>query len=182
MWTRVAPRPPERGGGTPSPRSMLVRSSLSGAGVLAAYFVLPFTSALTASTVLVLSGGLVPVAVLLVRQIRAIRVSPAPRAQTLGTLALTVPVFVVVLATTYYLMFRTVPDHWSEPLSKLDAFYFTVTAIATAGFGDITAVSQAARAVVTVQMVGNLLLVDLVARVIVHAVQEGPERRRSAPE
>ncbi|GEO94269.1 metal transporter [Kocuria turfanensis] len=179
MRTGRAPGPPDKGR-TRGPRSMLVRSSLSGLGVLLAYFCLPFTSAFTASTVLVLTGGLVVVAGLLVRQIRAIKVSPAPRAQAFGTLALTVPVFVVVFSLTYHLMSRAAPEHWSEPLSRLDAFYFTVTVIATVGFGDITAVSQAARAVVTVQMIGNLLLVGLIARVIMGAVQEGLARRGSA--
>lgn len=173
--------PPDRDG-TSGLRSMLVVSSLSGLGVLVAYFVLPFTSAFTASTILVLAGGLVLVAALLVWQIRAIRFSPAPRAQAFGTLVFTLPVFVVVFATTYYLMSRAGPEHWSEPLSRLDAFYFTVTVIATVGFGDITAVSQTARAVVTVQMIGNLLLVGLIARVIMRAVQEGLDRRDSVSE
>jgi voltage-gated potassium channel len=157
-----------------------VPSSLAGLGVLVACFVLPFTSALTASTILVLAGGLVLGAVLLVRQIRAIRVCPMPRAQAFGTLALTLSVCVVVFATTYYQMSRAVPEHWSEPLSRLDAFYFAVTVIATVGFGDITAVPQAARAAVTMQMIGNLLLVGLIARVLMSAVQEGLERRGSA--
>lgn len=181
MRTGRGPGPPGRNG-TPGLRRMLVRSTLSGLGVVLAYFVLPFTSAFTGSTVLVLVGGLVLVAALLGWQIRAIRVSPVPRAQAFGTLALTLPVFVVVFAATYYLMSRAVPEHWSEPLSRLDAFYFAVTVIATVGFGDITAVSQAARAVVTVQMIGNLLLVGLIARVIMRAVQEGLERRDSESE
>lgn len=181
MRFRQVPGPPEQGG-TPSPRGTLVRSSLAGVGVLTAYFVLPFTSALTADTIVVLVGGISLVAGLLVWQIHAIKISPTPRAQALGTLVLTVPVFFTVFATTYFLMSRAVPEHWSEPLSRLDALYFTVTIAATVGFGDITAVSQAARAVVTVQMVGNLLLVGLIARVIMGAVQKGLERKRSRPE
>lgn len=181
MRIRQAPGPPEQGG-TASARGTLVRSALSGVGVVTAYFVLPFTSALTAETIVVLVGGLALVAGLLVWQIHAIMVSPTPRAQALGTLVATVPVFFTVFATTYFLMSRAVPDHWSEPLSRLDALYFTVTVAATVGFGDITAVSQAARAVVTVQMVGNLLLVGLVARVIMGAVQKGLERRRHLSE
>lgn len=181
MRNRQAPGPLEQGG-TASARGTLVRSSLAGVVVLSAYFVLPFTSALTAATIVVLVGGLAVVAGLLVWQIHAIKVSPTPRAQALGTLVLTVPVFFTVFATTYFLMSRAAPDHWSEPLSRLDALYFTVTVAATVGFGDITAVSQAARAAVTVQMVGNLLLVGLIARVIMGAVQKGLERRRSLSE
>jgi voltage-gated potassium channel len=180
---RSGQSPGTRGSGrSQGSRRMVVRSSLSGAGVLVAYFVLPFTSVLTASTIAVLAGGLAVVAVLLSWQIHAIRVSPAPRAQALGTLVLTVPVFLVVFATTYFLMSRTSPEHWSEPLSRLDALYFTVTVVATVGFGDITAVSQTARAVVTVQMIGNLIIVGLIARVVMRAVEEGVARRGSAAE
>jgi voltage-gated potassium channel len=181
MRSGHVPGPPERRG-APSARGTVVRSLLSGAGVLTAYFVLPFTSALTTETIVVLVGGLTLVAGLLVWQVHAIQVSPTPRARALGTLVFTVPVFFTVFASTYFLMSRAVPEHWSEPLSRLDALYFTVTVAATVGFGDITAVSQAARAVVTLQMMGNLLLVGLIARVIMGAVQKGLERQRSLPE
>ena len=62
-------------------------------------------------------------------------------------------------------------------MTRLDSMYFTVTVFATVGFGDITAVSQGARAVTTVQMMGGLVLVGLIARVIVGAVQVGRSRR-----
>jgi hypothetical protein len=74
-------------------------------------------------------------------------------------------------------MGRSDPQQFSEPLTRLDAAYFTVTVFATVGFGDITAVSETARAVVTVQMLGGLVLVGLIARVVVGAVQEARTRR-----
>jgi hypothetical protein len=54
--------------------------------------------------------------------------------------------------------------------------YFTVTVFATVGFGDITAVSQSARAVAMTQMLGDLVLVGLIARAIVDAVNRGRNR------
>ena len=53
-----------------------------------------------------------------------------------------------------------------------------VTVFATVGFGDISAVSSVARVLVTVQMVGDLVLIGLVLRVFMTAVDRG--RRRAA--
>jgi hypothetical protein len=54
----------------------------------------------------------------------------------------------------------------------------TVTAFSTVGFGDITAASQPARLVVTVQMLLDLLVLGLGIRVIIGAVQRA---RQQAP-
>jgi hypothetical protein len=94
-----------------------------------------------------------------------------------GALAVSVPLFLIVFATTYYLMAQSDPAGWSEPLSRLDALYFTLTVFATVGFGDIVATSAGARVAVTTQMACGLLLVGLIARVVVGAMQEGVRRR-----
>ena len=171
---------PERAPGRPALRTLL-RSLLVSTAVIVGYFVLPFTSDLTADTVVVLVVGTLLVAVLLVWQIRGIVVSPYPRARAVGALTLTVTLFFVVFALTYYLMGEADASNWSEPLTRLDAMYFTVTVFATVGFGDISAVSETARAVVTGQMVGDLLIVGLFARLVVRAMQEGLARRDSPP-
>jgi Zn-dependent protease with chaperone function len=158
---------------------LTVPSLLVSAAFVIGYFVLPFTSALTAGTVTVLLVGIALITGSLVWQIRAIRVSPYPRARAMGTLLLTVPLFLVVFATVYYVMGRAEPTSWSEPLSRLDALYFAVTTFATVGFGDIHAVSEDARAVVTIQMIGDLVLIGLITRVVVRAVQEGLARREA---
>ena len=41
---------------------------------------------------------------------------------------------------------------FTEPLTRADALYFTVTVFSTVGFGDITAKSETARVVLIVQM------------------------------
>jgi len=54
--------------------------------------------------------------------------------------------------------------------------YFSTTVFTTVGFGDITAKSQAARVVVTMQMFLDLVILGLVARLIVNAVKMGKQR------
>lgn len=155
----------------------LARSFLTATAIVTAYFVLPMTMSLALDGVVVLLGGLTAVAGLIVWQIWAILRSPYPGLRAVDALVVTVPFFFVVFATIYYLMESVDPGSWSEPLTRLDAMYFTVTVFATVGFGDITAASQAARAVTTVQMIVGLALVGLIARVMADAVKESRRRR-----
>ena len=159
----------------------LLRSLLVAAAICAAYFVLPLPTRLSASPILRLAGGLVVVGLLLTWQIREILRSPYPGARAVGALLVSIPLFLVLFATTYVLLGERDPGMFSEPLSRLDAMYFTVTIFATVGFGDITAVTQTARAVATTQMVGDLVLVGLIARAIVDAVNRGRDRLGATP-
>ena len=154
----------------------LLRSLLVSVVIVAGYFLLPM-SRLDGSLTAALGGGLAVVTLLLGWQIREISRSPYPRVRAIGALATSVPLFLAVFATTYYLMGLAQPDNFSEPLTRLDAAYFTVTVFATVGFGDVLAVSPAARAVATVQMLGNLVVVGLVARTLLGAVQTSLSRR-----
>lgn len=59
------------------------------------------------------------------------------------------------------------PASYSEPLSRLDSVYFTVSTMTTTGFGDITPRSSAARAVCLAQMASGFLLLGIVAALLV---------------
>ena len=52
---------------------------------------------------------------------------------------------------------------------------------ATVGFGDVTATAAVARLVVTGQMVVDLIILGLGARVILGAVSRGRQRRPAEP-
>ncbi len=155
----------------------LLRSLLFASAVVVGYFVLPFTSRFVTETILQLVLGLAALSALLLWQIWEILRSPVPGARAVGALMVSVPLFLTVFATTYYVMGDSDPSTFSEPMSRLDSMYFTVTMFATVGFGDITAVSETARAVAILQMLGGLVLVGLIARVIFGAVQEGRSRQ-----
>ena len=55
-------------------------------------------------------------------------------------------------------MERASAASFTEPLTRTDALYFTVTVFSTVGFGDIAAKSEAARIVLIVQMPADLAL------------------------
>lgn len=158
----------------------LIRSLLVSAALATAYFVLPMTRG-GVTAVLVLVAGLALTASLLVWEIRGILRSPHPGIKAVQGLVLVVSVFFVGFATTYFLMGQSNPGTFNQSLSRLDAAYFTVTIFATVGFGDIVAVTEPGRAVTLIQMIADLALIGVVARVVVRAVavakgrQEDPE-------
>jgi uncharacterized membrane protein YecN with MAPEG domain len=155
----------------------LLRSLVVSLAIFVGYFVLPMEH-LDTNTVLQLTVGLVFVAALLAWQMYSIARSPYPRIRAVGALATTVPLFFAVFAATYYVMERTQPGSFTEPLTRLDSIYFVVTTFATVGFGDIAGVSEQARAIITVQMIGDLVIVGFVARAMLNAVQASLRRRR----
>ena len=69
------------------------------------------------------------------------------------------------------------PDSFSEPLSRTDALYFTVTVFATVGFGDIAPRTDVARIVTMVQMIVGLIAVGLLGKIVFAAMQKGLRRQ-----
>jgi voltage-gated potassium channel len=154
-------------------RRALVRPTLSGAALFVLYFALPLDSRFRAGTVVILFAGLSALAGLVALQVRTIVRSPYPRLTAITALAFSIPLFVLLFATAYFLMEQTASTAFSQSMTRLDALYFTVTVLTTVGFGDIAPHSELARALTTVQMVGDLLLIGLVVRVLLGAVQTG---------
>jgi hypothetical protein len=114
-------------------------------------------------------------------QVIGIRSATYPRLRAIEALSLSAPPFLFVFAATYFATERGISGSFSEGLTRTDALYLAVTVFASVGFGDITPVTQAARVMVTVQMIGDLILVGLVARVILGAVRTGLRQHESDP-
>ena len=169
MWTPIASR-----------RAVVLtalRSTLVITGLVVAYYELPLDKPFAGEHGVVLVLGLMGVAALLVFQVRAITHSPHPRLRAVDALASTLPPFLLLYSTAYYLMEHSQVTNFKQPMTRTDALYFAVTVFSTVGFGDIAPLTQAARIVVTTQMIGDLLLLSLAARVVVGAVQQGVRRQ-----
>lgn len=163
-------------------RRLLVRTVarpvLTMTGLLILYFVLPLGDRDTMPSPVVFFLELLLVAVLLGLQMRQISTADYPRLRAIEALSLSVPLFILVFAAVYYETARDSPSTFSEAMSRTDSLYFTVTTFASVGFGDITPVSQTARIVVMIQMIGDLILLGFVAHAIVGAVQVGIRRKQ----
>jgi hypothetical protein len=82
-----------------------------------------------------------------------------------------------MFAALYVVLGTDSASNFSQPLTRTNALYFTVTVFSTVGFGDITAKTETARLVVTVQMISDLIVLGLGIKVIVGAVTRGRQRR-----
>jgi voltage-gated potassium channel len=154
-----------------------VRSLLVAAVLVAIYYLLPLDRPWDAATATRLLVGLLVVAGVMVWQVRTIAGARYPGVRAAETLALILPLFLLLFASTYFLMERASAGSFTQPLTRTDALYFTVTVFSTVGFGDITAKSETARIVVIIQMLADLVLLGAGIRVLLSAVQRGRERR-----
>ena len=157
----------------------LFRSLVTTVVLVGAYYLLPLDH--IRSVPLALAGGLLILLAGAVWQLRAITRARYPAVRAVQALATTVPLFLLLFASAYFAMARASTANFNtSPLTRTDALYFTVTTFSTVGYGDITAVSQSARLVVTVQMLLDLLAVGLGIRVFVGAVQAARRQARPA--
>ena len=183
MTDSPGPEPGARGAARAPWRAIVwaaLRAGGSTAALVAIYYVLPLNRITGWAAVTILVIGLVLLSGLVVSQVRSIIASPFPGLRGVEALATSVPLFLLLFAATYVVLAKMSASNFSQPLTRTDALYFTVTVFATVGFGDITATTQAARLVVTGQMIADLIIIGVAVKVIAGAVQRGRERRPGA--
>jgi Ion channel len=71
---------------------------------------------------------------------------------------LIIPLYLLLFASTYFLMERASAANFTQSLTRTDALYFSVTVFTTVGFGDIAARSETARVLLIIQMLADLAL------------------------
>jgi hypothetical protein len=170
-------------------RRMMIRGALRAAGsttaLVALYYVLPLDRMSSAVAVTTLIIGLVLLVTLISFHVRAIIESQYPNLRAVEALAVSLPFFLLLFASTYLALSSISDGNFSEPLTHTDAMYFAMTVFSTVGFGDITAKSETARLVVTGQMAADLIVLGLGAKVILGAVtrsrQQQPKGAGGAP-
>jgi voltage-gated potassium channel len=175
----------EWNGGTHQGRAIVVtllRSCAAAGLLLLAYYRAPLDRPIDWSTGWLFVLALLLFAGVMVVSVRSIMRSDRPRLRAIRALGLGLPLLLVVFAATYCTVAGQQPDAFSEPLSRTDGIYFTVTVFATVGFGDITPVSELARVLVTIQMLVGLIAVGVIAKVVLGAVQVAVARRAGTPE
>ena len=151
---------------------------------VAVFYLLPLDPDQHVAPLALAAMALAAFTVILGLQVMAITRSPHPGVRAVEALVATVPLFVLIFAAVYFVMSASSPADFTEALTRTDAIYFTTTVFSTTGFGDIAAVSETARVVVTAQMLLDLLILGIGVKVIAGAVRIGRERsgQRVAPE
>ena len=147
-----------------------LRSVLIAAVLVVLYYVLPLDRPWDSDTAVRLLIGLVVFAGVLVWGVRIIAGSHYPGMRAAEALALVLPFILVLFASTYFLMERASAASFTQPLTRTDALYFTVTVFSTVGFGDISAKSETARVVLMIQMLADLAFLGAGVRVLLAGV------------
>lgn len=141
--------------------------------LLVLYFVIPYRGLDEWGPLIGLVLGLAAVVILIGSQIRRIVRSTHPELRAIEALAATLPLFILLFASAYYALSVADQGNFTASLTRIDALYFTVTVLATVGFGDVSADSQLARVLVTVQMLANIALIAVGVKLLVGAARRG---------
>lgn len=113
------------------------------------------------------------------RQVRKVYEAKYPNIQAAEALILVAAMFLALFSMVYVMTSESVPGSFTEPLDRFTAYYFSLTVLATVGFGDITPVSTFARSVTMVQMALDLAFVAVVLRVMTGAAKRALDKRRT---
>lgn len=157
----------------------LLRAAVITAAIVVLYFLTPQTGIGDLPLGVALVAGPLLWLGVAIWQILAISRSPHPLLRAIESLTITMSLYLLLFAATYWLVARADPTSFTvDTLTRVDALYFTTTVFSSVGFGDITPASQSARALVTIQMILNVLLLGAGIRLLMGVV----ERRRESGE
>ena len=172
--------------GDESPAARLRRAALGVVAVLAVYYAVPVgrlpSGAGVAFSVVGVVGGAVLLVWLAVRQLQLL----AAGERTDGTvrldgLVLLVVVVVPLFAVGYLVLEKADSDQFASLSTKTDALYFSLSTLATVGFGDVHATGQLARGLVTLQIAFDLVFVGALVSVVTGQIRARSARRTGQP-
>jgi hypothetical protein len=158
----------------------ILRAVASTAILVTGYYLVPFGSSTAWVAVTLLVISLVLLIGLIAVQVRLIIGSSFPYLRAIEALAISLPLFLLLFASTYFVLARLSPGSFGSQLTRTDSLYFTVTVFSTVGFGDITAKTETARLVVTGQMITDLIILGVGVKVILGAVTRGKQRQQES--
>jgi voltage-gated potassium channel len=157
----------------------LVRATVVAVAVIAAYYLLPVRTRTDVGMALRIVLVCVALALVVAWEMRAVARAEFPRLRAIDALVSTVSVMVIAFAIVYLNMSQRHAEAFNTVLERTTSLYFTVTTLATVGYGDIHAQTDAARIVVMIQMVFNVAVIGTTVRAILGTARH--RGGRSAP-
>jgi hypothetical protein len=109
-------------------------------------------------------------------RLRVVLASERPVLEALEALVLLLTMLITGFAAVYYAMNRE-GSQFAGLDTRIDALYFTVTTLSTVGFGDVSATGQAARVLVTIQILFDLAFIGVAVRVFTTAARHRTDRQ-----
>lgn len=154
------------------------RTVVPAAIILAIYALLPVADVMgRIGAGLVILAALLIYTYLVIRQMRRLATSKTPLMLVGQSLVLAVVLFVAIFALGYAALSSSNPAYFNEPLTKASALYFSMTVTSTVGFGDIVAVKDTSRSLVTFQMFMALVVLAAAIRGVTYAASAGFKSR-----
>jgi len=159
----------------------LLRAALTVAALGAAYFLVPTRGGEAGPDWPWAILALCAFAVIVGIQVPAIVKAKYPVLRALESLAILLPAYLLIFARIYLSTSLNNSSAFNQPLTAVSALYFTVSVFASVGFGDIVALADSMRLLVTLQMLLNLVVFGVVIRVLASAARRGVARRADQP-
>jgi hypothetical protein len=162
---------------------VLTRVTGVSAVALLLYFLVPLDRDLGALlSALILAALLLLLLPMTLRHALRIEESPAPLLDAAQSLCTLLTLLIVGFATIHFTLAGVYEDQYDGLETKIDGLYYTMSIISTVGFGDITATGQWSRAIVTVQMLFDLIFIGIAVKLLGHAlVERGEDFRAGKP-
>lgn len=165
---------------TPAPKAVLwavTRSLGLVVATLGIYALMPIREETAVAVGVFALVGLIVLGVVFARQVRRISRAANPLGAAIEALGLVFGMFLALFAFAYVSLNAADPAAFTQPVDKVAGVYFSVTVLATVGFGDITPVSDMARLMVTSQMVLDLILIGSAVKVLGASARQAVQRR-----
>lgn len=109
--------------------------------------------------------------VFFIRQLRAVQKSQFPNIRAAEAMLSTGILLLAIFSSIYVGISLGNPQAFTEVLTPFSSMYFSLTILATVGFGDIAPNTISARSVAMAQMVLNLVYIGVVVRVFAGAAK-----------
>jgi len=148
--------------------------------ILGAYAVVPTSDPFDTGSLARLATVVVLLAGSAVVMIRQLRLSAFDGDRNIDGLVLAVVIMTVTFALTFYLLELREPGQVAGLNTKVDALYFTASTILTIGYGDVHAAGQAARVLVLIQMVFDVVFVATAATMLTTRLRRAASARVAA--
>lgn len=121
--------------------------------------------------------GTILYAVFFTRQLKGVYKARYPTLRAIEALILTAAMFLAIFAIIYDMISLATPGAFTEVLDNFTAYYYSLTVLATVGFGDIAPKTVPARSVTMLQMALDIAFIAVLIRVMGGAAKKALRHR-----
>jgi len=187
MSLAAEPEPAEPASAAMVLRRRVRRAIIALTAVLVVYYAIPVGEAPSAVGVVIsvvgLLAGMAVLVYLTIRQVRRLAgARPDDEGIRIESLIFLIYIVVPMFAFGYFVLETADPGQFESLETKTDALYFSVSTLATVGFGDVHAADQLARALVTLQIAFDLVFVGAMVSLLTGLVRSRATTRRAERE